>query len=69
MAFEYIASGAADEITLRANPDAFNRILLKAPVFVDVSTKDKDYSRLAAKNRGRRVSPVFRHCGRPCPRC
>lgn len=40
MAFEYIASGAADEITLRANRDAWNKISLKPRVLVDVSKID-----------------------------
>lgn len=40
MAFEYIASGAADEITLRANREAWNKISLKPRVLVDVSRID-----------------------------
>ena len=38
--FEIIRSGAADEITLRWNRDAFNRIPLRPRVLVDVSTLD-----------------------------
>jgi 4-hydroxymandelate oxidase len=37
MAFEYIAGGAGDEITLRANRQAFDRIRLRPRVLVDVS--------------------------------
>jgi len=40
MAFEYIASGAGDEVTLCANREAFDRILLKPRVLVDVSCID-----------------------------
>jgi 4-hydroxymandelate oxidase len=40
MVYEYIAGGAGDEITLRANRDAFDRILLRPRVLVDVSNLD-----------------------------
>lgn len=40
MAFEYIAGGAADEITLRRNRESFHRILLKPRVLRDVSKLD-----------------------------
>lgn len=40
MAYEYIAGGAADEITLRRNRESFRRILLKPRVLRDVSHLD-----------------------------
>jgi 4-hydroxymandelate oxidase len=40
MAFDYFASGAHDEITLRENVAAFDRIALRYRVLVDVSTRD-----------------------------
>lgn len=40
MAFEYIAGGAGDEWTLRANRDAFERTLLRPRALVDVSNID-----------------------------
>jgi 4-hydroxymandelate oxidase len=40
MVYEYIAGGAGDEITLRANRDAFDRIRLRPRVLVDVSHID-----------------------------
>lgn len=40
MAYEYICGGAADEISLRANRTAFERIRLKPRVLVDVSRLD-----------------------------
>jgi 4-hydroxymandelate oxidase len=40
MVYEYIAGGAGDEITLRANREAFDRILLRPRVLVDVSQID-----------------------------
>lgn len=46
MAYEYIAGGAADEITLRANRAAFDSILLAQRVLVDVSTIDTRLSLL-----------------------
>lgn len=36
--FEYVASGASDEITLRDNQDAFNRLRIRPRVLRDVST-------------------------------
>lgn len=38
--FDYIAGGAADEITLANNRSAFDRITLSPRVLVDVSTRD-----------------------------
>lgn len=38
--YEFIASGAADEITLRWNREAFERIALRPRVLVDVATID-----------------------------
>jgi len=40
MAYDYIAGGSADEITLRRNRKSFDRILLKPRVLVDVSKLD-----------------------------
>lgn len=40
MAFGYYAGGAHDEITLKENHDAYNRIELKYRVLVDVSRRD-----------------------------
>ena len=37
LAYEYVAGGAADEVTLRANRDAYDRIRLDPRVLVDVS--------------------------------
>lgn len=38
--FDFIAGGAEDEVTLRANREAFQRIQLRPRVLVDVSTVD-----------------------------
>lgn len=40
MAYDYIASGAEDEWTLRENKDAYRRIKLRPRVLVDVSKQD-----------------------------
>lgn len=40
MAYEYLASGAADELTLRWNRESLERIRLCPRVLVDVSTLD-----------------------------
>lgn len=40
MAFDYVAGGAADEITLRRNRECFHSIRLKPRVLVDVSQLD-----------------------------
>jgi 4-hydroxymandelate oxidase len=40
MAYEFVASGAADEITLRWNREAYDRIRLRPRVLRDVSTVD-----------------------------
>ena len=40
VAWAYVAGGGADEITLRRNREAFNRILLAPRVLNDVSTLD-----------------------------
>lgn len=40
MVYEYIAGGAGDEITLRANREALDRIRLRPRVLVDVSSID-----------------------------
>jgi len=40
MAYEYVSGGAADEITLRANRDAFDRLRLRPRVLIDVSKLD-----------------------------
>src|SRR4051794_26932215 len=39
-AYDYFASGAWDEVTLRENRDAFNRIKIHYRVLVDVSQRD-----------------------------
>ena len=39
-AYDYYSSGADDEITLKENCNAFNRIFLKYRVLVDVSKRD-----------------------------
>ncbi len=39
-AYDYYCSGADDEITLRENSEAYNRIFLKYRVLVDVSKRD-----------------------------
>jgi 4-hydroxymandelate oxidase len=38
--YDYVAGGAADEVTLRANRDAYGKIRLRPRVLVDVSTVD-----------------------------
>lgn len=40
MAYDYFASGAEDQVTLRDNRDAFSRIKLRPRVLVDVSNID-----------------------------
>ena len=40
MAYEYVASGAADELTLRWNREAFERIRLRPRMLRDVATVD-----------------------------
>jgi 4-hydroxymandelate oxidase len=40
MFYEYISGGAADEITLRWNREAFDRLRLRPPILVDVSQLD-----------------------------
>lgn len=40
MAYEYVSGGAGDELTLRDNIEAFNRLRLHARVLVDVSQLD-----------------------------
>jgi 4-hydroxymandelate oxidase len=51
VAFEYYASGAHDEITLRENHAAFERIALRYRVLVDVSRRE-----MATSVLGQRVS-------------
>jgi len=46
LAFEYVAGGAADEITLRENRAAYDRIRLRPRVLVDVSRLDTRLSLL-----------------------
>jgi 4-hydroxymandelate oxidase len=38
--YDYVAGGAADELTLRANRDAYSRIRLRPRVLVDISQLD-----------------------------
>jgi len=40
MAYEYVASGAADEVTLRWNTEAFQRIRLRPRVLADLQDRD-----------------------------
>lgn len=40
MAYDYVAGGTADEVTLRRNREAFDRILLRPRALVDVSQLD-----------------------------
>ncbi|KAL9660964.1 hypothetical protein QQ045_025783 [Rhodiola kirilowii] len=40
MAYDYFASGAEDQWTLKENRDAFSRILLRPRILVDVSKID-----------------------------
>ena len=40
MAWEFLAGGAADEITLRWNREAFNRIMLRPRVLANVAAID-----------------------------
>jgi 4-hydroxymandelate oxidase len=49
MAFDYYASGACDEITLRENRAAFDRIALHHRVLVDVSSRDLSTTVLGQK--------------------
>lgn len=49
MAYEYIAGGAADEITLRANRDRFDGLGLKQRVLVDVSHIDPSVKLLSER--------------------
>lgn len=49
-AYDFIAGGAEDEVTLRANLEAFRRIQIRPRVLVDVSTVDASTETL-----GRRV--------------
>jgi len=47
-AFDYFVGGASDEVTLRANIDAFDRFALRPRVFVDVSSIDPSTTMLGA---------------------
>jgi len=47
-AFEYIAGGAEDEVSLRRNREAFGRWALRPRVLVDVSTRDTSTTVLGA---------------------
>ncbi|MBK8981529.1 MAG: alpha-hydroxy-acid oxidizing protein [Ignavibacteria bacterium] len=48
-AFDYYSSGADDEITLKENCNAFNKIFLKYRVLVDVSKRDMSATVLGHK--------------------
>ena len=50
MAYEYIAGGAGDELTLRANRDAYDIIRLRTRVLVDVSRLDTSITLLGEKH-------------------
>lgn len=47
-AFDYYMGGASDEVTLRANIEAFGRLALRPRVFVDVSSVDPATTMLGA---------------------
>lgn len=49
MAFSYVTGGAADELTLRANSEDWQRILLQPRVLVDVSQIDLQIDLLGQK--------------------
>lgn len=55
MAFEYVAGGAGDEVTLRGNREAFNRIRLRPRILVDVSKLDTGIELLGQ----RMASPIL----------
>ncbi|MEM1178327.1 MAG: alpha-hydroxy acid oxidase [Acidobacteriota bacterium] len=55
MAYDYYASGAHDELTLRANRAAFNRYQLQYRVLRDVSTRDVTCSLLGSAS----AAPIF----------
>ena len=48
-AYDYIAGGAADELTLRANREAFGRFWIRRRVMKDVSTMDTSLELLGQK--------------------
>jgi 4-hydroxymandelate oxidase len=50
MAYEYLASGAADEVTLHENRRAFDRIRLLPRHFVDVSRIDTTFSLFGSRH-------------------
>jgi isopentenyl diphosphate isomerase/L-lactate dehydrogenase-like FMN-dependent dehydrogenase len=49
MAYDFIAGGVEDEVTLRANREALNRIFLRPRVMVDVSKVDPSVELLGKK--------------------
>ena len=49
MAYDFIAGGVEDEVTLRANREALNRIFLRPRVMVDVSKIDPSVELLGKK--------------------
>uniref|UniRef100_A0A8R7UPM1 FMN hydroxy acid dehydrogenase domain-containing protein n=1 Tax=Triticum urartu TaxID=4572 RepID=A0A8R7UPM1_TRIUA len=49
MAYDYYASGAEDEWTLKENREAFSRILFRPRILIDVSTIDMTTSVLGIK--------------------
>ncbi len=53
LAWEYMASAAADEITVRWNRAAFDRIRLRPKTLVDVSKLDTKVTLLARSCRSR----------------
>ena len=55
-AFDYYASGAHDEHTLRENRAAFSRIAMRYRVLVDVSRRDASTEVLGLPRRMVRVS-------------
>jgi 4-hydroxymandelate oxidase len=57
MAWEYINAGAADELTVRWNKEAYQRIRLKPHVLVDVSKLDPRIRRLGKSTLSRSSWP------------
>ena len=49
LAYDFIAGGVEDEVTLRANREALNRIFLRPRVMVDVSKIDTSVELLGKK--------------------
>jgi 4-hydroxymandelate oxidase len=62
MAYEYVAGGAADEITLRANREVFDRMRLMPRILLDVSHIDTSVAVLGQQLSGPIIlAPVAYH--------